>query len=147
MLYRTFASTIKDVITNFKQNQERLEERAKELIRDKRHERSCDKIQTLETQEKESNEAEVKYITEELEGALYNKECLHHRLNTSLDDINKNLNQTDRLNFATNSIKKYFKGIAPLPIFRERAVFLFLTEALLCWPFCSICEHAHSCIL
>ena len=47
----------------------------------------CDKIQTLETQEKESNEAEVKYITEDLEGALYNKECLHHRLNTSLDDM------------------------------------------------------------
>ena len=82
--------------------------------------RVCDKIQTLETQEKESNEAEVKYITKELEGALYNKECLHHRLNTSLDDINKTLNQTDCLNFATNSIKKYFKGIAPLPIITGR---------------------------
>ena len=38
--FRSFASTIKKVITKFKQNQERLEERAKELIRDKRHEQS-----------------------------------------------------------------------------------------------------------
>ena len=109
--FHTFASTIKRVITRFKQNQERIEEKAEDLIK------VCDKIQTLEAQEKASNEAEVKYITEDLEGAFYNNECLHHRLNTSLDDINKTLNQTDRLNFATNSIKKYFKGIAPLPIF------------------------------
>ena len=85
----------------------------------------CDKIQTLETQEKESNEAEVKYITEELEGALYNKECLHDRLNTSLDDINKNLNQTDRLKFATHSIKKYFKGIVPFPSSESELFFSF----------------------
>ena len=114
--FHSFASIIKEVIMKFKQNQDRLEERASSLITDMNM--VSEKIQNLKIQkEKESDETKVRDLTQDLDDAYSYKELLHHGQKTSLDNIMKSLNQTENLKSAAYSIKKYFKGIAPLPIF------------------------------
>ena len=115
--FHSFASIIKEIITRFKQNQDRLEERASSLITDMNM--VSEKIQNLKIQkEKESDKTKVRdIITQELDDAHSYEELLHHGLQTSLDNMNESLKETENLKKAAYSIKKYFKGIAPLPIF------------------------------